>query len=294
MLISQAIKISIEKLNNAGISSSYIDSIILMQHSLNLESKEQVIFASSERNLSETESEKFFSFVKRRQGREPVSYIINKREFYGYDFYINKNTLDPRPDSETIIDLFKEIIDRNKNYEILDVGAGSGCLAIAIILEFPNIIGTSIDISQDAIEVCKINIDKFNLNNRLKTKKFDILNCENFISEIGYKKFDIIISNPPYIKTSDINNLQDEIRNHEPRIALDGGIDGLIFYKKIAESAEMILKKNGLIFLEIGDNQDLDVEEIFIKNKFKLISKKKDLSQKYRAMSFELIDRNQI
>lgn len=289
MLISQAIKISIQKLNNAGINSSYIDSIILMQYALNLESKEQVIFATPERNLSQTESEKFFSFIKRRQSREPVSYIINKREFYGYDFYINKNTLDPRPDSETIIELFKEIVDRNKNYEILDIGTGSGCLAITILLEFPNIIGTAIDISQDAIEVCKINIDKFKLNNRLRAKKFDILNCENFIFNISSEKFDIIISNPPYISTCDINKLQDEIRNYEPRIALDGGIDGLDFYKKIAESAEMLLKKNGLIFLEIGDNQDLDIERIFIKNKLKLISKKKDLSQRYRAMSFEFI-----
>jgi len=289
MLISQAIKISIQKLNNAGINSSYIDSIILMQYALNLESKEQVIFATPERNLSQTESEKFFSFIKRRQSREPVSYIINKREFYGYDFYINKNTLDPRPDSETIIELFREIVDRNKNYKILDIGTGSGCLAITILLEFPNIIGTAIDISQDAIEVCKINIDKFKLNNRLRAKKFDILNCDNFIFNISSEKFDIIISNPPYISTCDINKLQDEIRNYEPRIALDGGIDGLDFYKKIAESAEMLLKKNGLIFLEIGDNQDLDIERIFIKNKLKLISKKKDLSQRYRAMSFEFI-----
>lgn len=260
-----------------------------MQYALNLESKEQVIFATPERNLSQTESEKFFSFIKRRQSREPVSYIINKREFYGYDFYINKNTLDPRPDSETIIELFREIVDRNKNYKILDIGTGSGCLAITILLEFPNIIGTAIDISQDAIEVCKINIDKFKLNNRLRAKKFDILNCDNFIFNISSEKFDIIISNPPYISTCDINKLQDEIRNYEPRIALDGGIDGLDFYKKIAESAEMLLKKNGLIFLEIGDNQDLDIERIFIKNKLKLISKKKDLSQRYRAMSFEFI-----
>jgi len=289
MLISQAIKISLQKLNSVGINSSYIDSIILMQYALNLESKEQVIFASPERNLSKTESEKFFSFIKRRQNREPVSYIINKREFYGYEFYINKNTLDPRPDSETIIELFREIVDRNKNYEILDIGTGSGCLAITILLELPNIIGTAIDISQEALEVCKINIDKFKLENRLTAKIFDILNYKNIIFDINSKKFDIIISNPPYISTCDINKLQDEIRNYEPRIALDGGNDGLEFYKRIAESAEFFLKKNGLIFLEIGDNQDLDIEEIFIKNKLKLISKKKDLSQRYRAMSFEFV-----
>lgn len=265
-----------------GVSNAGLDSLILLAHALSL-SKEQVIF-NPDRKLNEAEQEKFFDLIKRRSQREPISHLIGKREFFGEDFLVSKNVLDPRPDSESLIELtLKRFSNRAEKLEILEVGVGSGCLIITLLKSYPNALGTAIDISTEALEIAKKNRDKYQLDQRLKLLKSDLFNELS-----NNKKFDLIISNPPYIPSEDIENLEPEVRIHEPRKALDGGDDGLDFYRLIAAKAEGFLNKSGKIFLEIGIGQEEQITEIFAKKNFSLTDQARDLSGIIRILEFSL------
>lgn len=267
------------KLKEANIESWNIDYLVLLSSALN-KSKEEIIFNPDKISPSDEELAKIDEFIARRINREPISHIINNREFYGLDFYVDKNVLDPRPDSEILVyETIKIVGNLGNNLKMLEIGVGSGCLSIAITKNCKNILSTlAVDISEQALKICQENITKHNLQGKIKSIKSDIF------SEIDDEKFDIIISNPPYIRSSEIKNLQDEVRNFEPRLALNGGDDGLDFYRKIIEQSPKFLNKNGYLIFEIGFDQANDLRNLVNKSEFKLIEIVKDLAQNDRVV----------
>ncbi|MBP7710053.1 MAG: peptide chain release factor N(5)-glutamine methyltransferase [Rickettsiales bacterium] len=280
MKISSALAQARLELDSKGVSSSKLDSLILLSHAL-LVSKEQIIF-NPDRELNEAQQKVFFDLIKRRAAREPVSHLINKREFFGEDFFVSKDVLDPRPDSESLIELvLKKLPDKNQKLKILEIGVGSGCLVITLLKAFQMADAIGVDISEEALKICQKNAETHQVQNRLNLKKSDLFSALN-----PNEKFDLIISNPPYIPSQEIETLEPEVKNHEPRTALDGGADGLDLYKKIAASAKNFLKKDGKIILEIGFGQQKDVTKIFADNGLLLIDSRRDLSGIERALCF--------
>jgi release factor glutamine methyltransferase len=253
----------------------------LLTHALSV-SKEQIIF-NPNLELDQNQQQQFFSLIERRSRREPVSQIIGKREFFGQDFLVTHNVLDPRPDSESLVELvLKKFPNKNQKLEILEIGTGSGCLIITLLLLYKSARGNGVDISSAALEICKKNSTTHQINDRLDLQESDL-----FLSLNKNKKFDLIISNPPYIASQEIENLEVEVKKFEPRIALDGGLDGLNFYRRIAVKAQDFLLENGRIILEIGFGQKDEIVKIFTENNFVFEELKHDLAGVERALSFE-------
>ncbi|NBV06713.1 MAG: peptide chain release factor N(5)-glutamine methyltransferase [Proteobacteria bacterium] len=280
-ILAQA-RIQLEK---SGVSSSKLDSLILLAHALSF-SKEQVIF-NPDFNLDQNQQDKFFSLINRRTKREPVSQIIGKREFYGRDFLVTSRVLDPRPDSEILIELVIKKLSPQifSQINILELGSGSGCLIITLLILYKKAQAFAVDISSDALEICKRNSAFHQVYERLQTIKSDL-----FAALDPDKKFDLIISNPPYIKSQDILNLEDEVKKFEPHLALDGGADGLDFYRRIAQEAFSFLQANGYLIVEIGFDQKEKVIKIFSDKKLTFIESKPDLSGIQRALCFQKIN----
>jgi release factor glutamine methyltransferase len=321
--ISFALAQAAKELDSKGVSNSKLDSLILLSYALSF-SKEQIIFNPDfEINLSQ--QEKFFDLVARRLKREPISHIIGKREFFAADFLVNKDVLDPRPDSESLIELTLKIFsdknksiqiedseprprnkcgvtalvdriqdchpalvagssDLNQKLKILELGVGSGCLIITLLKAFQMADGIGVDVSKKALEICDQNAIKHQIKNRLQLLESDLFSAVN-----SQEKFDLIISNPPYIASDEIENLQSEVRIYEPRLALDGGVDGFDFYRKIAANAKNFLKENAKIILEIGFGQEKEVKKIFTSAGFYFIESKCDLSGIVRVLCFKAL-----
>jgi len=278
MKISDALNSAKNILQKSGVENPNLDALLLLMHVANL-SKEQVIFDPNF-ELNPRQQDDFKRAISRRQAREPVSHIINKREFFGRDFYVDKNVLDPRPDSETLIEFALQNVSKNQDLQILELGAGSGCLVISLLCELPNAQAIAVDVSLQALEICAKNAAFHQINNRLQLQESDLW------QKIAPQKFDLIISNPPYIASAQIQDLEDEVRLHEPHLALDGGEDGLDFYRKIAAKAADFLKPQGLVIVEIGFGKDKAVAEIFAVKDFKLNDSKSDLAGTIRVLRF--------
>jgi release factor glutamine methyltransferase len=279
--IENALKEAIEILQKNSVASPILDARILIQHVTSL-SREDVIFKALQINLSENQQKKYFDLIDQRAKKIPLTHLTNNREFFANNFYVDENVLDPRPDSEALVEMVIEKFNKFSTLNICEIGCGSGCLIISLLRHFENCLGLALDISNKALVIAQKNADTNQILNRINFIQSDLFkNLQN--DQI----FDIIISNPPYIPTNDIENLQDEVRLYEPRIALDGGLDGLDFYRKIAEQSQKFLKNNGDIFLEIGYNQHQDVKNIFENNNFKYIDFKKDLSGIIRILQFQ-------
>ena len=212
----------------------------------------------------------------RRSQNEPVAYILEKKEFWSKFFFVNRDTLIPRPETELIVEQLVKIF-KNKEISILDIGTGSGCILISLISELENSKGVGIDISNKALIIAKKNLVKHALHNQIK-----FLN-KSFDSKFN-QKFDLIVSNPPYIKSNEIKNLKEDIRRYEPLIALDGGNDGLDLIKKIIYKTKYILKVKGMLALEIGNEQFKKVSEILLKNNFKIEHIIKDYKNNIRSI----------
>ena len=281
MNIENALKEAIEILQKNSVASPILDARILIQHVTSL-SREDVIFKALQIDLSENQQKKYFDLINQRAKKIPLTHLTNNREFFANNFYVDENVLDPRPDSEALIEMIIKKFTKNSSLKICEIGCGSGCLIISLLKHFENCLGLALDISNKALLIAEKN-----------AKINQVLNRINFIQSDLFKNlqndqiFEIIISNPPYIPTNDIENLQDEVRIYEPRIALDGGLDGLDFYRKIAEQSQKFLKNNGDIFLEIGYNQYQDVKNIFENNNFKFIDFQQDLSGIIRILQFQ-------
>ena len=233
--------------------------------------------------VAETTDEKILnSFISRRKKGEPVSKIIGHKGFWSLELKVSADTLDPRPDTETIIDaVLKLFPDKSTPLHFLDLGTGSGCLLLALLSEYVHAQGIGIDASDKALIIARENGKTFKQAAFLNRNWMDL----NWGRDLG--AFDVIVSNPPYIPTKDIQNLDKEVRCYDPLIALDGGDDGLDAYRCIFNTIVPLLKKEGLLFLEIGKDQEKDVLSEGISAGFKLVDMKRDLKNIIRCLIFQ-------
>ncbi len=247
-----------------------LEKKILLSNLLNI-SKEELNLATQNK-LSDNIIENFNSLILRRRKKEPISYLINKREFWKYEFYINESVLIPRHDSEIIIEtVLKHVSNINTKYSILDLGTGSGCLIISLLKEYKNSHGLGIDIDLESLKVAKINKSVLLNESRLM---FSNDSFENFQT----KEFDIIVCNPPYIPVSQMDNIEDQITLYEPHQSLFAEENGLLNYKNIIKNLRKNINKHQLIFFEIGINQSLSVINLLKINNFAVISIENDLA----------------
>ena len=261
-------------LKKKNILSYRLDSEILLSETL--QHKREEVLTNLNQKISKKNIFKYKRFIKRRAESEPIAYIIKKKEFWSKNFFVNKNTLIPRPETELIVERLIKII-KKKEILILDVGTGSGCILISLMSELKCSKGIGIDISSKAINVAKKNRDKHGMQKKL-------LFLQKSITSEFNQKFDLVVSNPPYIKTNEFKNLSADIQNYEPKIALDGGNDGLDLIKKVIYKTKNILKLNGLLALEIGNEQIDKVSKILLKNNFKIEYIIKDYKENVRGI----------
>ena len=248
------------QLKKNNILSHKLDSEILLSKILN-KSREEILLNLNQR-VDQNSIIHYQKYLNRRSLREPVAYILKEREFWSKNFFINKDTLIPRPETELLVEKLVKIL-RNKRPFVLDIGTGSGCILISILSELKGSRGIGIDISQNSIKVAIKNSKKFQLNKKIRFYR-------KFLYEINHVKFDLIVSNPPYIMTRDLKNLEADIKRYEPKLALDGGNDGLDVIKKVIYKSKSILKINGMLALEIGNGQFKKVSNILKSNNFKI------------------------
>ena len=256
----ELINIGSQKLKLKKISSSRLDSEVLL--SKVLKKTRENILINLHQKVASDKIIKFKEFINRRVLNEPVAYITNQKEFWSKNFYVNSKTLIPRPETELIVDKLIRLYDK-KSINILDIGTGSGCILISLLSELKNSKGTGIDISNEAIKVAKKNAKNLKVSNR---SKFYFSSLKRFFPY----KYDLVVSNPPYIKSKEIKKLQSDIWQYEPKIALDGGNDGLDLIKKVIYKSREILKINGRLALEIGQQQLIKVSEILKDNNFRI------------------------
>ena len=267
------------RLKSNNIFTHKLDSELLLSEVLKKTREEILINLNAK--MSQIDILKFKNLINRRAKKEPIAYILKYKEFWSKKFQIDKSTLIPRPETELMIEYLINIFKRKK-INILDIGTGSGCILISLLAELINSKGIGVDISEKALIIANKNVLNHKLSNKVK-----LLNRS--FEKIYDKKFDLIVSNPPYIKTSDIKNLAEDVRNFEPKIALDGGNDGLDLIKKVIYKSTYILKLDGLLALEIGNNQYKKVSNLLIRNKFKIVKKVKDYRDNIRCLISKLI-----
>lgn len=260
---------------------AYIETQILISHSLNL--SETKLISNALIELNENEINKIETLINRRLNFEPIAYITNKKEFYGVDFYVNNSVLIPRVETEEIIDLIKDYINKkidkkNKKFSVCDIGAGCGNIAITLKKLFENADITAIEISEKAIQVIKKNCENILQNKNL----INIINADA-LSFTPKNKFDIIVSNPPYVALKDKDNLQRDLY-FEPENALYSGYDGMDFYRNFFNIIDRYLKYRGAFFFEIGFNQGKELINICESFNIKNAEIKKDLSGKDRFL----------
>ena len=260
MKASELINIGSKKLKMNSIKSFILDSEILLSKVLN--KKREEVLVDLNQKIENNKILEFLKYIDRRALKEPIAYIIQQKEFWSKNFEVNNKTLIPRPETELMLEKLINIY-KKKSINILDIGTGSGCIILSLLSELKRSKGTGIDISLGALQIAKKNAKKLNILSNVKFQKKSI---NSFFSQ----KFDLVVSNPPYIRSSDLKNLEDDIKLHEPKIALDGGNDGLDLIKKVIYKAKEILKANGRLALEIGNEQVLQVSKILEKNNFRI------------------------
>ena len=259
MNISGLLNSGAKILKQNKIKTHQLDSELVLSNLL--KKKRENLLINLNEEVTENTIDNFERLIFRRVNREPLAYILKKKEFWSKDFFVDRNTLIPRPETELLCESVIKIF-KNKNLHILDMGTGTGCIILSILSEIKGAKGIGVDISRKAITVAKKNSNKLGLNKRVKF-------VNKSLEDIYSYKFDVIISNPPYIKTSDIKNLSDDVKRFEPRIALDGGKEGLDVIKKVIYKSNTILKRLGMLALEIGYGQYNKVSQILKKQNFK-------------------------
>tara|TARA_A100001011_G_scaffold325407_1_gene348376 strand:- start:1423 stop:2253 length:831 start_codon:yes stop_codon:yes gene_type:complete len=276
--MNELIKESLIKLKQINIINPELDLRLLLKHS----SKKNNDIILSNINLKDINIVKFKSILQKRINRQPIAKIINKKSFWKNDFYVNNFVLDPRPETELIIEEVLNIYKNNNiKLKILDIGTGSGCIAISLAKEFKNASITAIDISQAALNVAEKNIKIHNCDSQIQLKLIDFKNINS--------KFDLIVSNPPYLTKNQFNNTDPEVKYFEPKIALVGGDDGLIFYRKFSNFLKNVMNDKAYFVCEIGINQRQDCEKIFKNSGLYLNKSVNDLQGIERILSFSKI-----
>ena len=275
MNIQSALTEGLNILKKKSILSAKLDSEILMAKALG--KKREYIILNNDKIIKEQNLEYFKKLVQERATRKPIAYLLNKKSFWNSEFNVNKNTLIPRPDTEIILEQILKFT-KNKNYlNILDIGVGSGCILLSVLKERKNFYGTGIDISRNSLDICKMNAKKLLLERRVKFFKSDV-------DKFAIGKYDLVVSNPPYIKTSDLKYLESDVIKFEPKLALDGGLDGLSVIRKVIKKSSELLKKNGKFILEIGFDQKNKVIKLLNNKGFYINSTVKDLADNDRCI----------
>jgi release factor glutamine methyltransferase len=266
MLVNDAIAFAEQELKRNNNLNSRLDSEILVSYLINI--PREIIYSKLKDNLPSNKTEELQKLVSRRVKKEPIAYILNTKEFWSTNFYVDRSVLIPRPETEVLIDLILSKINYKQNYlNILDIGTGSGCILISLLKELIKAKGIGVDKSSKAIAIAKKNSISQQVDNRALFKNVNL-------EEIKFdKKFDLIVSNPPYLPDVSLKNLNSDIKLYEPKIALQGGVQGVDFLYKIIDLASKILKINGLLGLEIGDNQFHILAKYLNKNRFKILDK---------------------
>jgi release factor glutamine methyltransferase len=255
-----------------------LDARLLLQKATGLD--HAALVADPDLLIADDIAKMFVDMVTRRAAHEPTSRILGSREFFGRTFEVNRDVLDPRADTETLIDMCLQLMPPEKPTRILDLGTGSGILAVTLLAERMMAQGVAVDISAAALQVARKNARDNAVTARL------ILVESNWFSNVG-GEFDLIVSNPPYIPAAEVLLLDVEVKDHDPHLALDGGNDGLHCYRAIAEGAAAHLRLDGSVVVEIGAGQEIDVTAIFKTHGFVLTSKKSDLGGHVRALGFQ-------
>ena len=275
MNIENILNDGIRILKESKISNPQLDSEILLSNSIKKNKKHIILNPKEILNSEQTET--FKNLIERRKIGEPVAYLINKKEFWKDEFFVNKGVLIPRPETELIVEQVLKIYSKDSKLHVLDIGTGSGCILLSILKERPNFYGTGIDISKKSINVSKLNAKQLNLTNRAK---FFHSSVDNF--KIG--KYDIIVSNPPYIELFNLKYLEKDVINFEPKLALSGGFDGFSKIRKVINKAKTLIKKNGKFILEIGFNQKNKVNKILREEGFYVNKNIKDYGNNDRCI----------
>lgn len=267
----------------AGIAEVALEARILVEHFTGTERKDAIV--NPDRLIGDAEVAALRAAVARRLAGEPVFRIIGEREFYGLRLRLSPETLDPRPDTETLVDLAlphaRACIARTGSCRILDLGTGTGAIALALLSVLPEATALGVDISADALATARANADINGCGARFSTLQSDW-------SKAVEGKFDLLVSNPPYIPTNDVQSLDRSVREFDPRRALDGGQDGLEFYRLTADDGPRLLNREGVIAVEIGFDQKQSVADIFSARGFVLTDSARDLGGRDRALVFHL------
>ncbi len=272
MVLEQAVKQASKILKNHNIRSHELDAQLILSDIMKV--KRESLITNNEVVISEKIMEKYDIAVRRRIKREPIAYITGKKEFWSIDFLVNHGTLIPRPETELLIYKLVNFF-KNKRINILDIGTGSGCILLSILKEINFSRGIGIDISSKAIQMAEANSKYLQLFCR---SKFKVIDLDKF--NIG--KYDLIVSNPPYIPSREIKNLSKGVTNFEPLIALDGGIDGLDLIKKVIYKSNHLLKRGGLLALEVGYDEYVRVSSILRYNGYRELSRECDYNHNVR------------
>ena len=275
MNIKDLVNSGVKILKENNIKNPILDAEIIIS-SIIKKDRDYIILNENDQ-INQFLIKKFFNFINRRKTGEPISYIVKSKYFWNNCFYVNKDVLIPRPDTEHIVEEVLKLVRINSRKSVLDIGTGSGCILLSILKERKLLIGYGIDISKKSINVCKINAKRLEINNRAK---FYVSDIDKFF--LG--KYDIVVSNPPYIDTSKIKYLEKDVSKFEPRLALDGGVDGFSEITKVVGKTKDLIKKNGLFILEIGFKQKEKVIEILNKKGFYIKKIIKDYAGKDRCI----------
>jgi len=265
----------INSLKISNIINPELDSELLLSKALN--KKREKILTNLKKEINKKQLDKFNLYLSRRKKKEPIAYILGFKYFWKYKFFINKSVLVPRPETEQIVEETLNYLSDNESKKILDIGTGSGCIIVSVLKERSKCKAIAIDISSKALKVAKTNAKIHHLENKIKFINIDI-------DKFNYNKYDLILSNPPYISNIDLIRLDDDIRIYEPRESLSGGLDGYEEITKVIEKSSKLLKNNGKLIVEIGDTQKNNVLKLLKNNGFYINKTGKDLSGRDRCI----------
>ena len=275
MKYQEAISNGVRLLGSKSSKSFCLDSELLLCKSLKINREKMILNLNN--TINKKDYKNFINLVLRRKKGEPVAYIIGSKEFWKEKFVVNSNVLIPRPDSETIVEEALKLIPKNASFKILDIGTGSGCIILSILKERKKCYGVGLDISKKALEIAKINAKIQQIKNRIKFVNSDI---DNFYSG----KYDMILSNPPYINSFRINYLDRDIKKYEPNVALNGGVDGFSCINAVINKSSMLIKRKGKLLFEIGKNQVNKTKKLLNKKDFYINKIAKDLAKNDRCV----------
>ena len=275
MNINLAINLGSKILRDKFIPNSQLDSEILMAKIINKD--RNYILLNSEYPINKDDLNNFYKLIKKRSKGKPVAYLTKKKFFWNSEFFIMDEVLIPRPDTELIVENVLKLTKQKNKMNVLEIGIGSGCILLSILKERENFYGTGVDISKKCINISKINANNLKVSSRLKLYQTNV-------DKFNLGKYDLIVSNPPYIKRCKLKYLERDVVKFEPILALDGGLDGLSEIRKVIKKSSELIKKNGKFILEIGFDQKNKVIKLLIKEGFYINCTKKDLANNDRCI----------